>query len=81
MLSEVPEVLRATPGRHEAAAGSRSQRACSRICEAAVRRLVALPAATPSLRLLADQAAEALARHFAGAQRARLAVPINPRKF
>ena len=32
-----------------------------RICEAAVRRLIALPAATPSLRLLADQTAEVLA--------------------
>jgi uncharacterized membrane protein YccC len=32
-----------------------------RICEAAIRRLVALPAATPSLRLLADGAAEVLA--------------------
>jgi uncharacterized membrane protein YccC len=32
-----------------------------RICEAAVPRLIALPAATPSLRLLADQTAEVLA--------------------
>jgi uncharacterized membrane protein YccC len=32
-----------------------------RICEATVRRLLALPADTPSLRLLADQAAEMLA--------------------
>jgi uncharacterized membrane protein YccC len=32
-----------------------------RICEAAIRGLVALPAATPSLRLLADGTAEALA--------------------
>jgi uncharacterized membrane protein YccC len=32
-----------------------------RLCVAAVRRLVALPAGTPSLRLLADHAAEALA--------------------
>ncbi len=31
------------------------------MCDAATRRLVALPASTPSLRLLADQAAEALA--------------------
>jgi uncharacterized membrane protein YccC len=31
------------------------------VCDAAVRRLVALPAGTPSLRLLADQTAEALA--------------------
>jgi uncharacterized membrane protein YccC len=31
------------------------------ICEAAVRKLIALPAATPSLRLLSDQTAEALA--------------------
>jgi hypothetical protein len=32
-----------------------------RICEAAVRRLISLPAATPSLRLLADQTAQVLA--------------------
>jgi uncharacterized membrane protein YccC len=32
-----------------------------RICEAAVRRLIALPASTASLRLLADQTAEVLA--------------------
>ncbi len=31
-----------------------------RLCDAAVRRLVALPARTPSLRLLADQTAEVL---------------------
>jgi hypothetical protein len=31
-----------------------------RVCDAAVPRLVALPAATPSLRLLADQTAELL---------------------
>jgi uncharacterized membrane protein YccC len=31
------------------------------ICEAAVRRLITLPASTPSLRLLADQTAEVLA--------------------
>jgi hypothetical protein len=30
-------------------------------CDAAVRKLFAVPAATPSLRLLADQAAETLA--------------------
>jgi uncharacterized membrane protein YccC len=32
-----------------------------RICESAVRRLIALPATAPSLRLLADQTAEVLA--------------------
>ena len=35
--------------------------ALHKICEVTVRRLVALPAATPSLRLLADKAAEAFA--------------------
>jgi uncharacterized membrane protein YccC len=35
--------------------------ALRRICEAAMQRLVALPASTPSLRLLADQTARALA--------------------
>ena len=41
-----------------------------RICEAAVRTLIALPAGTPSLRLLADQTAEGAGRHVARAQRA-----------
>lgn len=35
--------------------------ALHKICELTVRRLIALPAVTPSLRLLADKAAEALA--------------------
>ena len=61
LLTEVPEVLRATPGRHEAARWLAQPARLLQICDAAVRRLVALPAATPSLRLLADQAAEALA--------------------
>ncbi|MFZ3237504.1 MAG: FUSC family protein [Stellaceae bacterium] len=61
VLTEVPEVLRATPGRHEAARWLAGPARLLQICDAAVRRLAALPAATPSLRLLADQAAEALA--------------------
>ena len=39
-------------------------------CETAARALIAMPANTPSLRLLADQTAKVLDRHFGRAQRA-----------
>ncbi len=61
VLAEVPETLRATAGQDEAARWLAGPARLLQACNVAVRRLVALPAATPSLRLLADQAAEALA--------------------
>ena len=61
VLAEVPEPLRARPEEDAATRWIAGPTRLLRACDAAVRRLVTLPAATPSLRLLADQAAEALA--------------------
>jgi uncharacterized membrane protein YccC len=69
VLQSVPEELRSAPeqgdpGRGPGAGPSRwiaDPVGLRRICEGAVRRLIALPASTPSPRLLADQAAEVLA--------------------
>ncbi len=61
VLAEVPEPLRARPEEDEATRWIAGPTRLLRACDAAVRRLVTLPAATPSLRLLGDQAAEALA--------------------
>jgi uncharacterized membrane protein YccC len=61
ILQSLPAELRSVPG-----AGSRrvwiaDPLALRRVCEEAVRRLIALPADTPSLRLLADETAKLLA--------------------
>jgi uncharacterized membrane protein YccC len=61
VLAQVPEPLRAQPDGDVAARWTADAPGLLRACDAAVRRLVALPAGTPSLRLLADQTAEALA--------------------
>ena len=61
LLAEVPEQLRAEPGKDQAARWIAQPTCLLQTCDAAVRRLAALPATTPSLRLLADQAAETLA--------------------
>ena len=69
VLQGVPEELRSPPeqgdrGPEPGAGPSRwiaDPVGLRRICEGAVRRLIALPASTPSPRLLADQTAEALA--------------------
>jgi uncharacterized membrane protein YccC len=61
VLAEMPEPLPMAPGSNEAERWIASPARLREECDAAVRRLVALPAATPSLRLLADQAVEALA--------------------
>jgi uncharacterized membrane protein YccC len=61
VLAEVPEPLRARPDGDEATRWIAGPTRLLRACDAAARRLVTLPAATPSLRLLADRAAEALA--------------------
>jgi len=59
VLARVPKELRPGPGDPTSAMADPTR--LLRACDAAVRRLVALPADTPSLRLLADQTAEALA--------------------
>jgi len=61
LLAEVPAPLRTRPGEDEAARWIAHPARLLQVCDAAVRRFAALPAATPSLRLLADQTAEALA--------------------
>ncbi len=61
VLRAVPQELRSAPVQGEPARWRDDPVGLRRICEAAVRRLISLPAATPSLRLLADQTAEVLA--------------------
>lgn len=62
VVAEVPEQLHARLAEEDEAARWLAGPTCLlQACEAAVRKLYALPAQTPSLRLLADQAAEALA--------------------
>jgi uncharacterized membrane protein YccC len=61
VLAEVPEELRAQPGQDEAARWMANPAGLLRVCDAAVRTLLALPARTPSLQLLADQTADVLA--------------------
>jgi len=60
LLAEVPEQLRGRPGKDEAARWMAYPARLLKVCDAAIHNLFAMPATTPSLRLLADQAAEAL---------------------
>src|SRR5271163_632451 len=60
VLARVPEELRLGAEQDEPARWIADPTRLLRVCDAAVRRLVALPARTPSLRLLADQTAEVL---------------------
>jgi uncharacterized membrane protein YccC len=61
VLAEVPEPFRAKPGEDQTARWLAGPARLLQVCDAAVSKLFALPAQTPSLRLLADQTAEALA--------------------
>ena len=61
VLQGVPEELRSGPEQGDPTRWAADPIGLRRICEGAVRRLIALPASTPSLRLLADQTAEVLA--------------------
>jgi uncharacterized membrane protein YccC len=61
VLQGVPEELRSAPEHGDPARWAADPVGLRRICETAVRRLIALSASTPSLRLLADQTAEVLA--------------------
>jgi uncharacterized membrane protein YccC len=60
VLERIPVDLRAAPGQEQSARWIAAPARLLQVSDAAVRGLVALPAKTPSLRLLADQAAEAL---------------------
>ncbi len=57
----LPQRLRSLPAQGEPADWIADPIGLQRVCEAATRRLIALPTGMPSLRLLADQTAEALA--------------------
>src|SRR5690349_20922472 len=61
VLQAVPQELRPARGQCGPGGWTADPATLRGICEAAVRRLIALPAGTPSLRLLADQTAEVLA--------------------
>ena len=60
VLARVPEELRRGPEQSEPTRWIADPTRLLRACDAAVRRLVALPARAPSLRLIADQTAEVL---------------------
>ena len=61
VLARVPEELRRGPEEDQPARWIADPTRLLQACDAAVRRLAALPASTASLRLLADQTAEVLA--------------------
>jgi uncharacterized membrane protein YccC len=61
VLRSAPRELRSAPGHGEPTRWMADPIRLRRNCEAAVRTLIALPAGTPSLRLLADQTAKVLA--------------------
>src|SRR5712671_3512738 len=61
VLQHVPQDLRSTLDMGEPRSWMAAPMRLRRLCDAAVRALIDLPASTPSLRLLADQTAEALA--------------------
>jgi uncharacterized membrane protein YccC len=61
VLTRVPKELRPGPEQDEPTRWLADPTRLLQACDAAIRRLVGLPAGTPSLRLLADQTAEALA--------------------
>src|SRR6516165_1522277 len=60
VLAEVPQPLGARPEQDEATRWMVDPTRLLQACDAAARRLAALPASAPSLRLLADQTSEVL---------------------
>ena len=61
VLQAVPKELLSEPEREEPARWIANPIGLGRVCDAGVQALIALPAGTPSLRLLADQTAKVLA--------------------
>ena len=61
VLQAVPKELLSDPEREEPARWIADPIGLDRVCDAGVQALIALPAGTPSLRLLADQSAKVLA--------------------
>jgi uncharacterized membrane protein YccC len=80
VLQAVPQELRAASVQGEPARWVADPVGLRRICAAAVRRLIALPTRTPSLRLLADQTAELVAgiSHALNGLALLLADPAQP---
>jgi uncharacterized membrane protein YccC len=81
VLSRVPQELQVAPQPGESSAWIADPTAMRRLCSAAVRMLIAMPAATPSLRLLADQTARVLAGLSCALEGLALLVgdPVRPR--
>jgi uncharacterized membrane protein YccC len=61
ILQSLPQELRSLPEHSEPARWMADPTSLHRISDTTIRRLIALPVGTPSLRLLADKAAEVLA--------------------
>jgi uncharacterized membrane protein YccC len=61
VLNSVPMALRSASPQGDATSWITDPVGMGHLCEAAVRRLIAMPAGTPSLRLIADQTARLLA--------------------
>jgi uncharacterized membrane protein YccC len=61
VLQSFPDSLRAAPLKGNSSLWVKDPSSLRRACDEAMRDLIALPAQTPSLRLLADQAAEVFA--------------------
>jgi uncharacterized membrane protein YccC len=61
VLGNIPPALRTAPDEGEITRWMADPAGVQRLCDEARRTLIALPVATPSLRLLADQIAEVLA--------------------
>jgi uncharacterized membrane protein YccC len=61
VLRSVPRELRSAPSHGDSMPWMTDPTDMHRLCDAAARRLIAMPAGTPSLRLLADQTARVLA--------------------
>jgi len=61
VLNSVPLELRSVPSQGHATPWVTDPTRMRQLCDAAVRRLIAMPAGTPSLRLIADQTARLLA--------------------
>ena len=81
VLRIVPRELRSTPLQDDPMAGMTDPPRLRHLCDAAVRRLIAMPAGTPSLRLLADQTARVLAglSHLLDGLALLVADPARPR--
>jgi uncharacterized membrane protein YccC len=81
VLSSIPEEIRSALPSGQATFWIADPIALRRRCEAAIRTLITMPASTPSLRLLADQAANVLVGFVAVLKATALLVgdPVRPR--